>query len=398
MRDDGSVGVYVHVPFCERVCPYCDFAVVATRRLAKSAQEDYVDGVLRELEVRRADFAERWLASVYLGGGTPALLRPEAVRRLVEAVRGAFPTAPSESAASEPEVTLELNPSTVERGRLPGFRAAGVGRLSIGVQSFHDELLKRLGRAQAADQARATLRAARDAGFRNVSLDLIFGVPGQSLAQLERDLAELVAFEPEHVSAYELSVEEGTPYALAVERGQLALPAEEDALRMHALVGERLGAAGYQSYEISSHAKPGFASLHNRRYWQRRPVLGLGMGAWSLDPPHPAAPHGSRRANVRQIPIYLERVREGRSPADAPVEVLDARTARGEALFLALRTQEGLDAAGFAKEFGAPPRHFFAPEIDELAAAGLLLEDGSGGLRLTGRGRMVSDSVFERFV
>jgi oxygen-independent coproporphyrinogen-3 oxidase len=389
---DATVGVYVHVPFCERVCPYCDFPVVAARTLAPRDEDAYVRALLAELARRRADFAGLALASLYFGGGTPSLLRPESVARLVAAVHEAFP------AVGEPEVTLEVNPSTVERARLPGFRAAGVSRLSLGVQSFDDRVLKRLGRAHRADEGRATLRAARAAGFENVSLDLIFGVPGQTPAMALADADEATAFGPEHVSAYALTVEPGTPYAGAVARGRLALPAEEDAVAMLEAVPERLARAGLVAYEISNLARPGFESAHNRRYWERRPVLGLGMGAWSTEPRSPAAPHGARRANLRDVADYLARTLAGEPAAAGPPEVLDARTARGEAAFLALRTARGLRAAEFAAEFGAPPRDFFAEAIERFLGLGLLEELATGDLRLSPRGRLLADGVAEAFV
>jgi oxygen-independent coproporphyrinogen-3 oxidase len=389
---DSSVGVYVHVPFCERVCPYCDFAVVRARRLAEATQDAYVDALLRELDARAGDFAGLELGSLYLGGGTPSLLRPDAVGRIVRAVSRRF------AAGREVEITLELNPSSVERQRIPGFRDAGVTRVSVGIQSFDDAVLKRLGRAHRAQESWATLRALRAAGFDNVSIDLIYAAPQQSRAQLVRDLEQGIAFGPEHVSVYELTIEPETPFALAASRGQLALPDESDAARMYEMIHEKLGAAGYVAYELSSHARPGFESAHNRRYWERRPVLGLGVGAWSSEPATPEAPHGARRANVRDLPSYLERVGAGRSAAAQEVEVLGEATARGEAAFLALRTARGLEAARFAQEFGAPPRRFFAPQIEALLDAGLLAEAAEGDLRLTPRGRLLSDSVFERFV
>jgi oxygen-independent coproporphyrinogen-3 oxidase len=388
----GSVGVYIHVPFCERVCPYCDFAVVAARPLAPELEDRYVDALLRELEARSAAFAGRTLASVYLGGGTPALLRPASVARLLAALRARFP-----AGGGAPEVTLEANPSTLERGRLPAFREAGVGRLSLGIQSFDDAALKRLGRAHRAEAGRAALRAAREAGFANVSLDLLVAAPGQTLAALERDLDEAIAFGPEHVSTYALAIEPGTPFARAAARGQLALPDEELAAAMLETLRARLEDAGLLLYELSSFARPGFEAVHNARYWQRRAVLGLGASAWSTDPRTPEAPFGVRRENARALGAYLEAVEAGASP-QASAEVLAPAVARGEAAFLALRTRRGLAAAAFAREFGLPPRALFAEAIDELCEAGLLRESGEGDLALTPAGRLLADSVFERFV
>lgn len=386
-RSDASVGVYVHVPFCERICPYCDFAVVAARRLEPERARQYVDALLAELDQRRQAFGGRRLESLYFGGGTPSLLPPEELARVVEAVSAAFPP------GTPQEVTLEMNPGTLERGRLPDFRRAGVGRVSVGVQSFDDATLRRLGRAHGADEVRRTLEACRAAGFTALSLDLIFGAPQQTRAALEADLDAAIAFGPEHLSAYELSLEPGTPFAEQAARGRLARPDEDTLVAMHERVEERLGAAGLLRYEISSYARPGFEAVHNRRYWQRRPVLGLGMGAVSLDPPGENAPFGVRRHNPRELGPYLAGVAGGGGGRGAP-EVLDFDSARGEALFLALRTARGVDAAAFAAEFGAAPRAFCAEAIDSLIGARLLLEDPDGDLRLTPRGRILSDTVF----
>ena len=392
---DPTVGVYVHVPFCERVCPYCDFAVVAARRLAPDAEQRYVDAVLRELELRfeAGDYAGRRLASLYLGGGTPSLLQPDSVGRIVESVCSRFEA----QAGMAPEITLEVNPSTLERERLPRFRDVGIGRLSIGIQSFDDVVLHRLGRAHRAVESHATLRAARDAGFANVSVDLIFAAPGGSLAQLERDLDALVEYEPQHVSTYELTIEQGTPFALAAERGQIAAAEEDQTVQSLERIEARLSETGMLRYEISSHAKPGFESRHNQRYWRREPVLGLGMGAWSSFPASAVAPHGGRSSNLRSISVYLERVEAGSLPTEH-LEALSAATARGEALFLALRHVEGLDASAFRAEFGAEPRTFFFDELEALCAAELVIESAAGDLRLSARGRLLADSAAEQFL
>jgi len=391
------VGVYLHVPFCERLCPYCDFPVVALsgrgpRVLSPAVEARYTDALLSELGRRRADFAGCELQSIYLGGGTPALLSVASVARLLAAVRAAF-------ACSAPlEVTLEVNPSTVERERLPGFREAGVTRLSIGIQSFDETVLRRLGRAHRPDEGRATLEAARAAGFAQISLDLLFGVPGQTEATLASDLDEIVAFAPEHVSAYELTVEVGTAYARGVAGGQLRLPEPDTAACWTERVWDTLEGAGLDQYEISSFARPGCEAVHNQRYWQRRPVLGLGMGAWSTELPTKESPFGSRRANLRELAPYLETVEAGHAPDAAPPEILSKQTARFEATFLALRTRAGLGAESFAREFGVTPRAIYGAALDELGAAGLIREAGSGDLQLTRRGRLLSDSVLGRLL
>jgi oxygen-independent coproporphyrinogen III oxidase len=386
-----TVGVYVHVPFCERVCPYCDFAVVAARRLAAADEERYVAGLLTELAARVPRFAGLALETIYLGGGTPALLRPESVARLVEALRAAFGGAPR-------EVTLEANPSTTERERLAGFRAAGIDRLSLGVQSFDDATLKRLGRAHRAEAAHRTLAAVRGAGFANVSLDLIEGAPGQTAEGVERDLAAALAFGPEHLSAYALTLEPGTPFHAAAASGRLAAPDDDAVAEMLERTHARLEAAGLLRYEVSSWARPGRESQHNQRYWRRAPVLGLGVGAHSTEPASGEAPFGARAANERGLAAWLARVEAGGGAAPPVREAPDAATARGEAAFLALRTRTGLDAARFGAEFGAKPRQFFAPAIDALRALGLVDESEAGDLRPTARGWLFADTVATHFV
>lgn len=389
---DPSVGLYIHIPFCERVCPYCDFAVVAARSIEPAVEERYLSTLLLELETRRADFPGRSLATVYFGGGTPSLLQPASLARLLEAARAAFP-----GTVGEIEVSLEVNPSTTLRERLPAFRDLGINRLSVGIQSFDDTTLRKLGRAHKAEEGWESLRAARAAGYENLSLDLILACPGQSFAAFERDLESALGFGPEHLSVYELTIESGTPFALANERGQLARPPEELAARMLERLAERCTAVGLERYEISNFARPGFASSHNSRYWARRAVLGLGMGAWSSELRSRELPFGSRRMNPRNLAAYLARV-EGGEPGAVEVDRLSESEARGEAMFLGLRRIAGLSAGEFEAEFGGPPRKFYSQQIDRLMASGVLAETQSGDLRLTDRGILLADTVFADFV
>ena len=388
---DSSVGVYVHVPFCERVCPYCDFAVVGGGVSAEQERR-YLGALRQELRLRASVFRGRRLASLYLGGGTPSLLRPDSVAAIAEMVVAEFG-----DPIEDFEFTLEVNPSSVEREQLPGFRAAGVNRVSLGVQSFDDGVLKRLGRAHSADESRQTLAAARRARFENISVDLMFAAPGQSLAQLRNDLEQTRAFGPEHVSTYELVVEAGTPFALAERRGQLPRADADLAADMVEAIDATLLEIGLERYELTNYAKPGWESRHNRRYWVREPVLGLGVGAWSSVPSGVSCPYGGRSRNLRSLAGYFQRI-EADEPATEEVEIHPAATARGEAVFLALRCREGLLAARFVAWFGEPPRAFFAEAIESLARDGLVVESEAGDLRLTERGRMLADLVGESFV
>jgi len=397
---DPTVGVYVHVPFCSRVCPYCDFAVVAAPELLegpssafREREARYVAAIVHELERRAADFAGRTLATIYFGGGTPSLFAPASLARIRDAIVACFP-----GGTGPLETTLEVNPSTVERDRLPAFRSeAGIDRLSIGVQSFDDSLLKALGRAHRADECHRTLEAARAAGFDNVSLDLLFAALHQTPEQLQRDLDTAIAFGPEHISTYELVHEPRTPFGRAAAAGRLAAYPEDTAADMIACIESRLARAGFDRYELTNFARPGRASQHNQRYWARLPVLAVGVGAHSTEPPTRERPYGARRANPRGLDAWLLRVEAGQDAWDAE-EVLDARMARAETCFLALRRATGLRAADFAAEFAAPPRAFFAAEIDRLVARELLVESDAGDLRLTDRGRMLADDALSEFV
>jgi len=385
-----SVGVYVHVPFCERVCPYCDFAVVVARPLLPARERRTVDALLRELAARRDAFAGLQLESIYLGGGTPSLLQPDSIARILVGVREAFPGTPR-------EVTLELNPSTVEVARLPGFRKAGVDRLSVGVQSFDDATLRRLGRAHRAAQACATLDAVRRAGFERLSLDLILGVAGQDVAAVERDVQAALAYAPDHISAYTLTVEAGTPLAQGVARGSIQLPGEDAVAEMLVAVRSRLSAAGLAWYEISSYARAGCQALHNQRYWRRQPVLGIGVAAHSTEPASAAAPYGTRSANERDFAAWLQRVEADGAARPPQVEHLTRDQARTEVAFLGLRTARGLRAAEYAAQFGKSLREDFGDALEQLVASRHIEISAGGDVRLTRAGWLLADAVCARF-
>jgi len=377
--------LYVHVPWCRHVCPYCDFNVYAA---AEPPERPYVEAVAAELRAwaERAPCRGRRAKSVYLGGGTPSLLSPAAIATVLEAVRRGF------GIASRAEVTLEANPGTVTRERLAAYRAAGVNRLSLGAQSFHAGHLRTLGRDHTAADIRAAAEAARAAGFANLSLDLIFAVPGQTLAEWEDDLGAALGLAPEHVSAYALTFEPGTPFHAWRASGRLR-PVDEDgeaAMAEAALV--RLEAAGYARYEVSSFARPGFASRHNTSYWDGSDYLGLGAGAHSFSA-EPAP--GRRWANERLPERYVAAIGE-RGMAVATEERLGAAQARGEFCFTGLRQTAGVDLERFRRRFGIELDAAF-PHLERLIADGLV-EASAGRVRLTARGFRFADSVAASFV
>ncbi len=380
-----DLGVYVHVPFCDRVCPYCDFAVEAVGKLDAELERRYLDLLAREFELvleQESGLEGRRLETVYLGGGTPSLVSPKSVERLLGLLRSRLDGEPR-------EVTLELNPGTLEVERVPGFRAAGVTRLSVGVQSLQALTLRRLGRAHRADEALRGLEVCLAAGLASVSADLIFGAPDQSEEALYADLERLIDLGVPHLSLYGLTCEPGTPFHAARERGRLRLPSEDAVLRMSRGLRARLAAAGYEHYEISNFARPGHRSLHNQRYWLRRDVLGLGVSAASL--------LGRRRLkNSQSRPAWERGLVRGQRPLEE-VETLLERDARRETLYLGLRLLEGVSRSGYLRRFGEAPERQFGAELAELRELELVADRG-GSLRLTDRGIRFADEVFLRFV
>jgi oxygen-independent coproporphyrinogen-3 oxidase len=320
---------------------------------------------------------------VFYGGGTPNAYPAATLARVLDRLRARF------ALPDDAETSVEINPDAGAPGDLAALRAAGFDRLSIGVQSFVRAELKALGRRHTPDDVAATVRAARTAGFTNVSVDLMFGVPHQTLASWGASLDAAVALGVEHVSAYGLTVEAQTPYERWFARDPGAFPSDDLAADAYALAIERLGAAGYEQYEISNFARPGFRCAHNENYWRNGPYLGLGVGAASyLD--------GARITHTRDRAAYEAAALAG-APIPGEVERLtgDART--GEAIMLALRTREGVDAAGFAERYGVDVFARYAAEIAEWTAAGML--DATGGrLRLTPAGRFVANDVCGAFL
>ncbi len=375
-----DVGIYLHVPFCERVCPYCDFAVEAVGSLDAETERAFVDLLLCELDLVADELAGRPLATVYFGGGTPSLLQPASVARVLRALRAHF--------AGEPaEVTLEANPGRLELARVPRLRDAGVTRLSVGAQSLCDDTLRALGRAHSGADALRGLEACLAAGFASLSCDLIFGAPQQTTDAFLADVERICDLGVPHVSAYALTLEPGTPFHAARER--LALPDEDAVLEMSLGARSRLAAAGREHYEISSFALPGHRSRHNERYWLRADVLGLGPSAASL--------LGARRTrNARSRGEWAATVARGARPV-VEEETLDVAAARRETLYLGLRRLDGVSRAEFLRRFGAPPELWFSQELEELRGLDLVC-DAAGRLRLTERGLRFADEVFLRFV
>ena len=366
------LSLYLHIPFCAAKCAYCDFASFPNR---EGQWRAYVGALLGEMDDwRRKGLEERFeIATVFVGGGTPTLLPGEDIAALLESAHRLAPF------RADAEITLEGNPGTLMPERLRLYHEVGVNRLSLGAQSFDDGLLRSLGRIHTAGQIGEAVRMAREAGFDNLNLDLIYALPGQTMAQWRDTLASAAALEVEHLSAYSLIVEPGTPMAGRVARGEAVLPEDDEVNRMQRTAVQMLARAGYARYEISNYARKGRECRHNLVYWNRGDYLGLGCAAHSmLD--------GCRFANPSDLEAYL-RGERGTDRAR-----LTREDAMEETILLSTRTVRGLDLAAWEREFGAPFERGRERVLRRLDEAGYVRMDG-GFLSLTPRGLEVQNAV-----
>lgn len=369
-------GVYVHFPYCLSKCPYCDFASVVA---AEVPHRRYLAAIERELELRATEHSTRGVESLYFGGGTPSLWETDCVASVIGTVDRLFGLAPG------CEITLEANPGASDAERFGALREAGVNRLSIGVQSFHPKILAGLGRRHSPDEAVHAYEAAREAGFDNVSLDLIFGGPGQTPGMARSDVEKAVALAPDHISCYGLTLEglaEEVRLAKEVKRGRVKVPDDAAQARMGALVREVLEGAGYGRYEISNYAKAGRESRHNSLYWLGREYVAAGCGAHGFR----RTPDGSglRYGNPRKPEAYLASVEGGAAPEVERDEIARAELFE-ERIFLGLRLAAGLDLeAAAADTIGAVPAET-ERAVERLVSQGLLVREASV-IRCTERG------------
>ncbi len=380
------IGLYLHIPFCRVRCTYCDFNTYAgLGRL----HGPYADALAQEVRLLASRFP-RPVGTLFLGGGTPTVLSIKLLRRVLAACFDTF------AVEDDAEITSEANPGTVSLDYLRALRHLGVNRLSLGAQTFDRGELAMLGRVHDAEGVRLTVQRARAAGFDNLNLDLIYGLPGQTLTSWARTLEQAMALTPEHISLYCLTLEEGTPLRDRVLQGRLPAPDPDLAADMYELADDRLAREGYRQYEISNWSRPGYECAHNLVYWRNRPYLGAGAGAHS-------SIKGQRWWNVRPVQTYIDRVTAGGatpwpSPAAEDGEIIDRALEMGETMMLGLRlTREGVAEADFRRRFGLSLEEAYGDVIRELVNAGLLTWDQTR-LRLTRRGRLLGNRVFARFL
>ncbi len=380
--------LYLHIPFCEHKCIYCDFySITPNDRPAEGRAfvKRFLAALDREIDLRASEehFAQR-IETIFFGGGTPSLLQPKEIASVLEKLRRCFHIDP------KAEITLETNPGTVESAKLGDFRSVGINRLSIGIQSFHDDDLRFLSRIHTAEEAKACVNNAFAVGFENVSLDLIFALPSQSADRWKANLQQAVALNPTHLSCYSLIVEHNTPLARMVQAKQvMPLSVEEDAA-LYELTMEFLSSRGFEQYEVSNFAKPGFKSRHNSNYWNHVDYLGFGPSAHSFWREREAPFSARRWWNIANVIGYAERLERDRLP-QAGEERLTREQLREEEIFLGLRS-EGLDVAGFRKKYRRDILQEYGTYVAELIRQNFAILEGDR-LRLTSKGYLLCDEI-----
>ena len=384
-----QTGVYLHIPFCRSRCSYCDFAT----DVYKNAEivESYVDALAEEVSGFRFEVKEKFkiqnskfkiqIDTIYFGGGTPSLLSARQLETILKSVHEVF------SVTNDAEITMEMNPATVTLETLRDYKNLGVNRASFGAQTFDDAELKRLGRKHTANDVRETIDLLRKADYENVGFDLIAGLPRQSVADWKRNLKEALDLQPEHLSLYLLEIVQGTPLADQIRSGRQPLPDEDLATEMYEILVETVSRKGFVQYEISNFALPGYESKHNSKYWTLDPIYGFGCSAHSFDGVN------IRRSNERDTAKYVSLINREKS-AIVQKEIIDAAS---EFVFLGLRLTEGIDLNDYKKRFGIDLIEQYAEDLERLKDL-QLVEYTENRLKLTGRGALFSNEVFEVFI
>ncbi len=374
-----AAGLYVHIPFCSSRCSYCDFA---TGLYQSELADRYVRAIVQE--IGSSNCAGQRVDTIYFGGGTPSLLAPSQLDRIMSALFAKF------SIDDSAEITLEINPGSVTPEKLHEFRRLGINRASFGAQTFDDAELAKLGRSHTAADTLKTFADLRSAGFTNVSFDLIAGLPGQALDQWKRNVEQALELQPEHLSFYLLEVHSGTPLDEHIRRGLQPVPDEDLAGVMYQWMLEQASTAGYDHYEISNLCRPNFESRHNVKYWTGQPYYGFGCSSHSYDG------QDRRWSNQRDVKQYVEAVEGGLSPV-VEEQHLSRDEVRSEALFLGMRMMRGIDVRWYRESFGVDLHDEHREDLDRFRKAGLLEFDGDL-IRLTRNGALLSNEVFAAFV
>jgi oxygen-independent coproporphyrinogen-3 oxidase len=379
-RNRSPAGLYVHIPFCRSKCSYCAFVSYPGKEFDTGA---YLAALHLEANLWQQKNAFREFGSIFIGGGTPTYLSARELTNMLSRLRADFPV------RDDAEITIETNPNTIDQRTLNDLRSGGVNRLSIGIQSLNDQTLRRIDRTHTADDARAAVKMARAAGYNNLNLDLIYGLPGQSVAEWQATLAETMAFEPEHLAVYQLSIDPGSRFSEQFKSGGLLLPDEEEEAEMAEATSEMLADSNLERYEISNYARPGRQCRHNLLYWQNGSYLGLGAGAVSCR-------DGIRISNTPDPKLYEERL-VGGEPAWLNAEALPREASFRETVIMGLRLIEGIELDSLTDRFNLDVREYYGETLEKLLSR-KLVKISDNRLKLTASALPIANQVLSELV
>ena len=373
-----EIGVYIHIPFCKRKCYYCDFVSYPEKY---ELQEKYIDKVIQEIEENKEILQDNNVTTVYIGGGTPSSIKPELIKRILNKVYNYT------EINNIKEITIEVNPGTATKNNLQLYKNCGINRISIGLQSTNNDILNKIGRIHNFNQFLDTYKWTREAGFKNINVDLMIGIPNQTLDDVKTSLEKVVSLKPEHISVYSLIVEDETPMKKLIESGKLKLPDEEDERNQYKYTKNFLELNGYKHYEISNFAKPGFESKHNLNCWEQKQYIGLGVAAHSYI-------NGVRYSNTISLEEYLKKDSKDIKEIHETQTIDDMKK---EYMLLGLRKIDGVQISKFEEKFGENPIYLFKNELKKLIQEGLLIID-LDNIKLTEKGLDLANIVWEEFV
>ena len=373
-----EMGIYVHIPFCKKKCDYCDFISFSNKN---SKMHEYIEAVLKEIELQKI---KKQITTIYIGGGTPSYIDSKYIKEILCEIC-------KKNVADNAEITIEVNPGTVTLEKLKDYKMTGINRLSIGLQTTNDELLKQIGRIHNVEQFLETYKMAREVGFKNINVDLMLGLPNQRIKDLKDSLEKIIQLQPEHISVYSLIVEEGTPIANKIESGELELPKEELERNMYWYVKNTLELNGYKHYEISNFAKKGFESKHNMNCWNQEEYIGIGIAAHSYR-------DITRYSNTENMSEYIKNVRSNKLERNRIIhEIQKEDDTKKEYMLLGLRKIEGISIKKFKEKFGDNPIYLYRNELKKLSDENLINID-EDNIRLTNKGIDLANLVWEEFV
>lgn len=376
--ENKEIGIYVHIPFCKRKCYYCDFISYTNK---DDKIEEYVEAVKKEIELQKI---RSEITTIYIGGGTPSYIESKYIIEIMEEIC-------KKNVSNNAEITIEVNPGTVTIEKLKDYKKCGINRLSIGLQSVQDELLKQIGRIHNFEQFLETYKMARKVGFKNINVDLMLGLPTQRIKDLRESLEKVLELQPEHISVYSLIVEDGTPIANKIEKGEMQLPEEELERNMYWYVKNTLELNGYKHYEISNFAKKGYESKHNMNCWNQKEYIGIGAAAHSYR-------DITRYSNTEKIEEYIRNVKNEKLERNRIIhEIQKEDDMKKEYMLLGLRKIDGVQISKFKAKFGDNPIYLFRNELKKLSDEKLINVDDNN-IRLTNRGIDLANLVWEEFV